>query len=197
MNSRQQLAFNRAYHLSRHPEIQRLREMNEVGPRKERALGLMNRYVIDGDLDVMRGDPFTGMMLRKNHGYDWVPGYHQQGLGGQGPTPAGSVSVITDINLLTPWSPPRKFTEGDFFNLVTWLNTNGIYTGNPDRMKYLNMPADEATPNDLRQTPTFVLEGAIPHFGVVINGTGRIFEAEELDLLRPDIDAVRRFVGLS
>lgn len=194
-------AFNRAYHLSKPADVQRMREIGNPALRKARAEQIMNQYVIDLEVDVDGSDAFDTHTKRPENGWAWYPSMSQPPV--QPPTalpvPGGSIKSSTDLHDYLPLTPPRSFTIANFFATVSWLNEQGIYTANPDRHMCLpgGLSASEAMVEKLTtiMEQTFVFDGAQGHFGIAIAGTGKIVDAEEISLLIPNVDAVRAYIA--
>lgn len=193
-------AFDRAYHLSKPADVQRMREIGNPALRRARAEQIMNQYVIDLEIDVDGSDAFDTHTARPKDGWAWYPSMSQPPV--QPPTslpvPGGSIKSSTDLHDYLPLTPPRSFTITNFFATVSWLNEQGIYTANPDRHMCLpgGLPASEAKIENLEMLPaTVMFDGAQPHFGIAIAGTGKIVDAEEIALLMPNLDAVRAFIA--
>lgn len=195
----QQERFNVAYHQSRPPIVQRLRETANLADRQQKASSIT--LPLDYNIDIQVWDAFTTMSMRESYGYRWVPSSLQPPIPPPTflPVPPGGILVSTDI-LAYPKNPePRNFGIHDYFQTVATLNELEFYTANRDRYIYLAAGAygSPATEADLSTSPSTVFPGAAVHFGILLEKTGRVFDAEDLSTVIPGgTAAVRAFIGL-
>ncbi len=198
--------FSVMYHNSRDPYVQMMREIHTKERRMARAIELAHMgKIVDKDIDVdQHPGPLVSMQMRRAMGFPWVPSILQPPLAApdNGPMPTGAIRVTTDPDDYKAVVPGRRFGLQDFFTVVNVLVENKIVVQNDDRTMMLPMDAEEATKEDLRtylNAPPPRFAGALLHYGIVIpTGTAdgsRVFDAEQISLLLPDIDAVREYIA--
>jgi len=202
ITAHKQVAFNRAYHLSRNHDIQRARE---IGEKPERVVELTRLYSagndIDPEIDVDLMDAWLTMGSRLRRGQTqvdiWVPP-------GPSPSPMRTIKVSTDIADYPPCHPARHFGSSNFFELKDWLDDHGIMTGNEERRHFMPAGLLTCSVEEVHLPPgESYFDGAIVHYAVVINTTGKAFDAEALTVIRDAAEdddaavaAIKAYVGL-
>lgn len=201
MATSKETAFNRAYHLSLDPDRQRLREIGDAAERIKRADELYRQSKdLDLQIDVWQWGAYSTMKRRVEEGVSqveiYVPG------GATPPNPMRFLKVSLNLADFPAFTPPRHYDDNAFFALQSWLNANEIYTGNEDRKRFMPAGTSVCEPSQLDTTPEAEMEGALPNWGLVINGTGKAFDCETLDLIRKGaasdeaaVKAIREFIA--
>lgn len=136
--------FGEMYWASKHPDVRKLRTMQEPGKdaiemiplRQEAALQLaQSGHIIDAMIDIqfadVDGGPWLIMSQRQAWGYTWypsllqatptiAPGLSQPGTVPYDPTrpPAGSIKVSVNAADYPPFDPPAKPVEPVAFNPI-------------------------------------------------------------------------------